>query len=64
MGKLWWNKLQDGDERFRDIVSSRVEGAVVRFAGGGSREWRDFVPRKLLVSKHLIQTSSGFLLLY
>jgi hypothetical protein len=36
-GKLWWGKLQD--ERFRDIMSSRVEGTVVGFAGNEWKEW-------------------------
>jgi len=46
-GKLWWNSLQNDDgERFRDIVSSRMEGAVIRFAGIGSKEWRDICPEE------------------
>jgi hypothetical protein len=47
-GKLWWQQLQDGDGRFRDIVASRVEGAVIRFAGLSSKEWRDVCPKDVL----------------
>jgi len=47
-GKLWWNKLQDGDEKFKKVVAKRVEGAVVRFAGGGWKEWRDLCPNNVL----------------
>jgi hypothetical protein len=47
-GKLWWNKLKKGDERFRDTVLKRVEGAVVRFAEGGSKEWSDLCPKEVL----------------
>ena len=44
-GKLWWNKLQDdADARFKDIVSRRMEGAVVKFAGLDSRKWKDLCP--------------------
>src|ERR1700685_4271761 len=46
-GKVWWNKLQDGDDRFRHIVSSRMERAVVKFAGGGSKEWRELCPKDI-----------------
>lgn len=45
-GKLWWNKLTDEDDRFRDIVYHRVEGAMVNFAGGGSKDWRELCPRE------------------
>jgi hypothetical protein len=47
-GKLWWNKLEGEDPRFRDIVSSRVRGAMVRFAGGegGNKEWKDVCPKE------------------
>jgi len=46
-GKLWLNQLQgNADDRFRDIVLSRMEGAVVQFAGVGSKEWRDVCPKK------------------
>jgi hypothetical protein len=38
-GKLWWKNLH-GNERFRDIVS-RVEGAVLRFAGSDPKVWRE-----------------------
>jgi hypothetical protein len=48
LGKLWWQKLQDEDERFRDIVSSREEGAVVRFAGSDSKEWREVCSKNVL----------------
>ena len=47
-GKLWWNKLEDGDERFRDVVSSRLEGAVIRFAGAGLRGWREICPKEII----------------
>jgi hypothetical protein len=45
-GKLWWNKLED--ERFRDIVSSRLEGAVIRMAGVDVKEWRDICPQEVI----------------
>jgi len=45
-GKLWWNKLDD--KRFRSIVSSRVDGAVVGIAGGGSKQWTDICPKDIL----------------
>jgi hypothetical protein len=47
-GRVWWNKLQDGDERFRDIVLSRMEGAVVRFAGGDLKGWKDLCPKEVI----------------
>jgi len=48
-GKFWWNKLDgDSDEKFRDIVLSRVEGAVVKFAGFGLKEWRDICPKEVI----------------
>ena len=40
-GRLWW---QGGRERFTDLVAHRVEGAVVRLAGGGSIEWGNLCP--------------------
>lgn len=43
-GQLWWQKLQDGD-RFKDLVASRLEGSVVKFAGGGLKGWRDLCPK-------------------
>lgn len=46
-GQLWWQKLQDED-RFRDVVSSRLEGAVVKFAGGGSKQWSDLCPKDVI----------------
>jgi len=45
-GKLWWNKLQDEDATFRDIVSSRLKGAV-RFAGSGLKEGADICPEEV-----------------
>ena len=30
-GKLWWNELEGKDPQFKDIVSSRMRGAMVRF---------------------------------
>jgi hypothetical protein len=45
-GKLWWNKLQDEDARFRDIVSSRLKGAV-RLAGSGLKEWANICPEEV-----------------
>jgi len=47
-GKLWWNKLQDGDDRFRDIVLRRVEGSSVRFSGGAWKEWRELCPKDVV----------------
>jgi hypothetical protein len=47
-GKLWWNKLTDGDERFRDIVSRRLKGAKVGFAGGGWKEWEELCPKDVI----------------
>jgi len=41
-GRLWW---QGGRERFANVVASRVEGAVVRLAGGGSIEWQNICPK-------------------
>jgi len=46
-GKLWWQKLQDGD-RFKDIVASRLEGQMVKFVGGGSKSWRDLCPKEAI----------------
>ena len=37
-GKLWWSKFEGPDGRFREIVSKRLEGAAVNFAGGGGRK--------------------------
>ena len=37
-GKMWWSKFEGPDDRFREIVSKRLEGAAVDFAGGGSRK--------------------------
>jgi hypothetical protein len=46
-GMLWWNAL---DTRFKDIVLSRVRGAVVRFSGsdgdGGIKEWKEVCPKE------------------
>jgi len=47
-GKLWWQKVQGEDERFKDIVSSRLKGAVVKFAGGGSKTWRELCPQEAI----------------
>jgi len=43
-GNLWWQIPKNGGERFRDIVSSRMEGAMVRFAGGANKPFRDLCP--------------------
>jgi hypothetical protein len=47
-GKLWWNTPHGVDNRFRDIVSSRVEGAAVKFAGDGWKFWREVCPKDVL----------------
>ena len=47
-GKLWWNKPHGADERFRDVVTSRVEGAAVKFAGDGWKFWREVCPNDVL----------------
>jgi len=47
-GKLWWQNLQDGDDRFRDIVASRVKGAEVRLSEGGHKKWRDLCPMDVI----------------
>ena len=47
-GKLWWQKQQDADDRFRDIVANRMQGAVVRVAGGGLKEWRELCPKDVV----------------
>jgi hypothetical protein len=47
-GKVWWNKLDIEDTRFRDIVLRRVKGAMITFGGdnGGSKEWKDVCPKE------------------
>jgi len=45
-GKLWWNQLQAEDGRFRDTVSSRMRGAMVRFVGAESKQWKDLCPNE------------------
>ena len=46
-GRLWWNNLQH--KIFRDIVSSRLEGAMVRFGSEGDRmEWRKICPKDVI----------------
>jgi hypothetical protein len=40
-GKLWWHQLQGEEQRFRDIVLARLEGAKINFAGGDQKVWGD-----------------------
>ena len=47
-GKLWWNKLEDDDARFKSIVLSRLEGAVITVAGVGLKTWRDICPKDMI----------------
>jgi hypothetical protein len=46
-GKLWWQMLH-GDDRFRDIVTSRVDGAVISFARGDAKGWRDVCAKDVI----------------
>jgi hypothetical protein len=44
-GKLWWN---NEDDRFKNIVSGRMEGAAVKFAGDGWKSWREVCPKDMI----------------
>lgn len=46
---LWWNKLRGDDQRFRDIVMSRLEDAVLSFAGDvyHQKTWKEICARHL-----------------
>jgi len=46
-GKLWWQRVTGGDDRFKDIVLNRVEGAVVKFPGG-LKKWSDMCPKSTI----------------
>jgi len=39
---------RDENEIFGELVSSRMEGAVVKFAEGASKKWGDIYPKGVL----------------
>ena len=47
-GSFWWNQLQGEEQRFREIVLSRLERATVNFAGGEQQAWADICPWSML----------------